>query len=147
MLSFCPTSIANEGSKDGTLITPHNFAVECFTTKNSIKLQLTGWCCHSTGFIRKLIQAFFNYQSYLKEKPINELFPLIIIKEYTNVLQKCCIQVHSVKSGKSINTNLKNFDPKTMRCCYNYYFMHPYTHTCNKSNKFITGTLSSRYSV
>ena len=36
MLSFCPTSIANEGSKDGTLITPHNFAVECFTTKNSI---------------------------------------------------------------------------------------------------------------
>ena len=107
MLSFCPTSIANEGSKDGSLITLHNFAVECFTTKNSIKLQLTGWCRHSTGFIRQLIQAFFNYQSYLKEKPINELFPLIIIKEYTNVLQKCCIQVHSVKSGKSININLK----------------------------------------
>ena len=28
--------IANEGSKDGTLITPHNFAVECFTTNKSI---------------------------------------------------------------------------------------------------------------
>ena len=35
MFSFRPTSIANESSKDGSLITPQNFAVECFTTNNS----------------------------------------------------------------------------------------------------------------
>ena len=31
--------IANEGSKDGTLITPHNFAVQCFTTNRLVSSQ------------------------------------------------------------------------------------------------------------